>query len=75
MTSEKTALRLHDSVIARIAQALQEALLSGTDVTDVLRAIDLKIDGQFVALADGYLDVVKAHHDKMLADLEKMNNE
>lgn len=62
-------LRLDDLVIARIAQALQEALLTGTDITDTLRSIELGVDGEKVVLAAGYAELVAEHHKKMLDSL------
>lgn len=65
-------LTLADPVIARIAQILQEAILTGTDVTDILRSLQLKVEDQKVQLADGYLDLVKEHHNKMLEAIKAM---
>jgi Tat protein secretion system quality control protein TatD with DNase activity len=73
MDSVRTApvkkLQLDDLVIARIAQALQEALLTGTDVTDILRAIELDTSDDRIILAAGYAELVADHHKKMLDEL------
>jgi Tat protein secretion system quality control protein TatD with DNase activity len=73
MDSVRTApvkkLQLDDLVIARIAQALQEALLTGTDVTDILRAIELDTSDDRIILAVGYAELVADHHKKMLDEL------
>lgn len=65
-------LTLTDQVIARIAQILQEAILTSTDVTDILRSLQLKVEDNKVTLADGYLALVQEHHAKMLDQLSKM---
>jgi len=62
-------LHLDDLVIARIAQVLQEALLTGTDVTDMLRSIELSVHGDKIKLASGYAELVADHHKKMLESL------
>lgn len=71
-TEMPTKLRLHDLVIARIAQALQEALLTGTDVTDILRSIELDINDGVIVLSAGYAELVAEHHQKMLDELSAM---
>lgn len=70
---DTSTLKFHDSVIARIAQALQEAMLTGTDVTDVLRSVQLKVSGEWVTLADGYADSVARHHAALLADIDRLS--
>ena len=65
-------LRLDDLVIARIAQVLQEALLTGTDITDMLRSIELSVHGDKVVLAAGYVELVADHHKRMLESLAAM---
>ena len=65
-------LRLDDLVIARIAQALQEALLTGTDITDMLRSIELSVHGDKVVLAAGYVELVADHPKRMLESLAAM---
>jgi len=72
MQQQKSNLTLADPVIARIAQILQEAILTGTDITDLLRTIQLKVDGSSVTLADGYLDLVKDHYNKMLSEIDAL---
>lgn len=75
MGEERTTsvkLRLHDLVIARIAQVLQEALLTGTDVTDILRSIELEVSGDAIVLAAGYAELVAQHHQKMLEELSAL---
>jgi hypothetical protein len=51
---------------------LQEAILTSTDVTDILRSLQLKVEDNKVTLADGYLALVQEHHKKMLDQLSKM---
>lgn len=68
--------KLHDTVLARIVQILQEALLTGTDVADIMRLIEVEDNGDgTVSLTKEYRDLVNQHHQKMLADIEKIKSE
>lgn len=63
--------RLDDSVIARIAQAVQEAIITGTDVVDRLRLMELTLgsDGKFV-LTERYRRSIEREHGQMLDEIE-----
>lgn len=73
-TAPKTVMHLDDLVIARIAQCLQEAILTGTDISDILRSMQLEVKDDKVVLASGYVELIKAHHDKLLNDIASMEN-
>lgn len=60
-------LTMSDDVIARIAQAVQEAMIFSADVTDILRAMKLSVAGAKVVLAPGYAEAVRASHAKLVA--------
>ncbi len=47
-------LKLSDSTIAQIAKVLQVALLTGTDIVDNLRMIELQVDGDQLVISDEY---------------------
>lgn len=47
-------LKLSDSTIAQIAKVLQIALLTGTDIVDNLRMIELQVDGDQLVISDEY---------------------
>jgi hypothetical protein len=66
--------KLSDNVIARIAQILQEGLLLGIDVVDLLRQIEVEVapDGSELNLTDPYLKRVLDHHNKLLEELEAL---
>lgn len=67
-------MKLNDEVIAHVAQILQLALLSGTDIVDHMRMITLEESEGELFLNEDY---AKNHMDniqKMLSDaLEKIN--
>ena len=47
-------LKLSDSTIAQIAKILQIALLTGTDIVDNLRMMELQVDGDQLVISDEY---------------------
>jgi len=47
-------LKLSDSTIAQIAKVLQIALLTGTDIVDNLRMIELQVDGDQLIISEEY---------------------
>lgn len=68
--------KLADEVIARIAQIIQEALLTGTDAIDKFRAIELCKQGKDeLVLSENYKQVVKDDHQKLLDNLTKLQEQ
>jgi len=65
--------KLHDTTIAHIAKILQVALLTGTDIIDHLRMIDLKEgEDDFLVLDDEYSN----NHNKSINEmLEKAKDQ
>jgi hypothetical protein len=61
-------LKLSDSVIARIAQIVQEGMLLGVDVVDLMRQITVEpmADCQTLDLTPEYAQSVKEMHKKLL---------
>lgn len=69
----KKTFKLSDSVIARIAQIIQEAILTGTDCVDHLRMIELvKVNsGNELDLSEEYRQLVEKQHETMLRELQE----
>jgi hypothetical protein len=70
--------RLSDNVIARIAQIIQEGMLMGIDVVDLMRQIEVEPaqdnDGQpGLDLTKEYSARVEEHYMKMLAEAEVLH--
>ena len=63
--------KLHDTTIAHIAKILQVALLTGTDIIDHLRLIDLEEDGNFLVLNSDYSDNHNKSIEEMLNQINK----
>lgn len=67
------SLKLSDSVLHRFVQILQEALLTGTDVSDHLRMVRVepdKDDPHVLVLTDDYKAQVEEIHKKYEAEVE-----
>ena len=63
-------MRLSDEVIAHIAKVLQLAIISGTDIVDHLRMMQLKVDGETLLLDEDYLENSEKNIEKMLDQIE-----
>lgn len=65
--------KLADNVIGRIAQIVQEGMLLGIDVVDLMRQIEVvpSADGTEVDLTSAYIHGVKQTHEKLLEDLKE----
>lgn len=65
---------LSDQVIARIAQVVQEGILMGVDIVDILRQVQVIPDdsSQTVIMTETYVKQVKDMHDKLLANVEEI---
>lgn len=69
-------MKLNDEVIAHVAQILQLALLSGTDIVDHMRMIVLEASDGELFLDENYVKNHKDNIQKMLDDtLEKINED
>ena len=60
-------IRMNDDVIAHVARALQLAIISGTDIVDNLRMVDL-------CLIEGKLHIHPEYEDTFNSNLEEMVN-
>ena len=67
MANEKQTFNLEDHTIAQIAKCLQVAILTGTDIADNLRQLELEIkeDGK-IGVTEAYLDIFNNNIDKLL---------
>jgi hypothetical protein len=74
---EKVSYGLSDQVIARIAQIVQESMMTGIDCVDLLRQVRVEASegGHLLALTDDYKQLVKTMHDRLLADAERLQRE
>jgi exoribonuclease R len=70
----KTSFRFDDSVIARIVQILQEGMIMGVDVTDLMRQIRVEeaTDGESLVQTEAYRLQVKETHDKLLKQADEL---
>ena len=68
--------KLDDSVIARIAQVLQESIMTGSDIVDHMRLMRLETgaDGQTLLLTSEYKEVIENYHRKLLDRAEELKN-
>ena len=66
-------MKLHDEVIGQIAKILQVALLTGTDVVDNLRTIDLTRHDGVLCLTKSYKNQFETNLEKMISEASKKN--
>jgi len=76
----KKIYRLDDEVVAEVARSLQRALLTGTDIVDHIRAIELNVSrgSDKILLTPEYLDRTQANDQRMVDEAEELafeNNE
>jgi len=70
-------MKLSDEVIGEIARLLQIAILTGTDVVDNLRLIQLKENDGNLFLTDEYAEISESNIEKLqkvAEELEAINN-
>ena len=67
-------MKLSDQVIAEIAKIVQVALLTGTDVVDNLRMVELEEDNGRLTLTENYQSMTERNIDKMLEQAEGLKN-
>ena len=76
----KKIYRLDDEVVAEVARSLQRALLTGTDIVDHIRAIELNVGrgNNKICLSPEYLTRTEANDQRMVDEAEELafeNNE
>jgi len=67
MSDENTIYTLEDSTIAQIAKCLQVAILTGTDIADNLRQLQLEIKSDSkIGATEDYLSIFSNNIEKLL---------
>tara|TARA_A100001515_G_C4583810_1_gene213844 strand:+ start:219 stop:476 length:258 start_codon:yes stop_codon:yes gene_type:complete len=71
MSDEKQTYNLEDHTIAQIAKCLQVAILTGTDIADNLRQLELEVkdDGK-IGVTEAYLDIFNNNIEKLLNEVQ-----
>ena len=67
---------LSDEVITQIAKIIQLAILTGTDVVDNLRMVELtSLEDNKLVLTDEYKTLAESQIEKLLGELESLNTQ
>lgn len=72
MSENSTEFKLSDSVLHRVVQIVQEGIIMGIDVADLLRQIKLTPDNSgesTLVLTKEYVELVESSHKKYLEEL------
>lgn len=75
MSDNSHEFNLSDSVLHRVVQIVQEGILLGIDVADLLRQIRLSPSAEndsTLVLTKEYVELVEASHRKYLDDIAKL---
>ena len=70
-------MKFSDEVIAEVARLLQIAILTGTDVIDNLRLVQVKENDGYLFLTDEYSEISESNIEKLqkvAEELEAINN-
>lgn len=67
------SLRLSDKTISAIAQLVQVAMLTGTDVVDNLRSLRLESDGEFLNPDSTFVENFQKSIDDLISAAESTN--
>ena len=70
----KKIYRLDDEVVAEVARSLQRALLTGTDIVDHIRAIELNVarGSDAIILSPDYLERTQANDQRMVEEAQDL---
>ena len=71
MADEKQTFNLEDHTIAQIAKCLQVAILTGTDIADNLRQLQLEVkdDGK-IGVTEEYIGIFNSNIEKLLNEAQ-----
>ena len=71
MADEKQTFNLEDHAIAQIAKCLQVAILTGTDIADNLRQLQLEVkdDGK-IGVTEEYIGIFNSNIEKLLNEAQ-----
>ncbi len=69
--------KLHDTVLMRIVQIIQEAMLMGVDCVDIMRQVEVEFSPEEnkLVLTEDYKKMIVEHHEKWLEEAEKLLKE
>jgi hypothetical protein len=68
-------VRFSDEVIAKVAQVLQVAILTGTDIVDNLRSMRLVVKGDELVCDPDFLETFEQNIQSMIAEAENAGTE
>ena len=69
-------MKLHDSTIGHIAKLIQMAILTGTDIIDHLRMLEIqKDDNDMLVLQEDYVEVFDSSLQKMIENAVKQKSD
>ena len=70
----KKIYRLDDEVVAEVARSLQRALLTGTDIVDHIRSIELNVarGSDTINLSPDYLERTQANDQRMVEEAQDL---
>ncbi len=73
----KKIYRLDDEVVAEVARSLQRALLTGTDIVDHIRSIELNVarGSNRIVLSEEYLERTQSNDQRMVDEAEELSFE
>lgn len=71
----QSSYNLSDEFIAQLAKLLQMALLTGTNLADNLRLVQVQANDGSIFLTDEYRKNFEANIQKMLAEAEEIKEE
>ena len=71
----KKTYKLDDEVVAEVARSLQRAMLTGTDIVDHIRAIELNVErgGDRILLAPEFLKRTQLNDDRMAEEAKELS--
>ena len=67
-------MRLSDQVIAEIAKLIQVAMLTGTDIVDNLRMLEVEETNNHLTLTEQYVKMSEGNIERMLEQVKEMHN-
>jgi Arc/MetJ family transcription regulator len=70
----KKIYRLDDEVVAEVARSLQRALLTGTDIVDHIRSIELNVarGTDKILLSPEYLERTQGNDNRMVEEAQEL---
>lgn len=70
-----TTLKLADEVLMRFVQIMQEGIILGVDVTDIMRQVRLVSSENVLFLDPDYMKEVEEGHNRLLEQAEQLKTE